>query len=269
MATGNWEAFPASRIPEVREAAEGWAAALRGIEKAWLCWCVSDRWCVLQQKLVQYVGWTPVVGHDTNVENPTVVPGSIYIDFNSQLKLPRLYPHFAMEWIHLFADRLAFWHSDFVVSKRDMEKAAKCFEDLKQGELAMPWGSTRLLMRLLAQARPVSNTNRLFEIIGCNTRQASLEQYQEGLGFWRHPEKHPNNTTLPDDYPHWEHSVGISLWARKHRDKHKLPSVDTRTGHAHSWGKGLRENTSKQELLDKHEDINAYAKKLGIEDLLR
>jgi len=268
VASGNWDAFPVERLPEIHKAAEQWAKDLGGIEKPWLCWCVSNQWCVLQQRLVQCVGWMPVVGHDTNIESPVVLPGSMYVDFNARLRLPRLRPHFVLEWIYLFADRLAFWHSDFVLSKGDMVKAAKCFEDLQQGELAMPWSSTRLVMRLLAGIRPISNSNRLFEVIGCNTRQASREQYQEGLGFWRHPEKHPNNKTLPKDYPHWEHSVGVSLWVRSHPEKHKLPAVDTRTGHAHSWKKRFSETTSKQELLEKHENIREYAKKLGIEDLL-
>jgi hypothetical protein len=269
VGSGNWDAFPAERLPEVRRAAERWAEKLKDIEKPWLCWCVSNQWCVLQQRLVQYVGWTPVVGHDTNIENPVVLPGSIYVNFNEGLNLPRLLNLFVLEWVFLFTDRLAFWHTDFLLSKRDMIKAAKCFEDLRQGELAMPWGHTRLIMLFLARFRPISNSNRLFEVIGCTTREASLQQYKEGLGFWRHPEKHPNNTSLTADYPQWEHSIGVSLWARRHPEKHKLPAVDTRTGHAHSQKvPGLRETTPKQELLEKHENIRRYAEKLGIEDLL-
>jgi hypothetical protein len=268
VGSGNWDAFPAERLPEIHSAAEQWAQELVGIEKPWLCWCVSNSWCVLQQRLVRYAGWTPVVGHDTNITNPTILPESVYVDFNARLKLPRLYPHFVLEWVFLFTDRLAFWHSDFVLSKQHMLKAARSFDDLKPGELAMPWSYQTPIVRTFARLVPISNSNRLFEVIGCNTRQASRDQYQEGLGFWRHPEKHPNNKTLPEAYPHWEHSVGVSLWARRHPDKHKVPAVDTRTGHAHSWHRGLREHTSKQELLEIHENIAEYANKLGIEDLL-
>jgi hypothetical protein len=125
------------------------------------------------------------------------------------------------------------------------------------------WG---VLQRFL---RAINNSNRLFEVIGCNTRQASLQQYDEGLGFWRHAEKHPNNTTLPGDYPYWEHSVGVSLWARRHPERHKLPGVDILTGHANSWKlPGLRETMPKQALLEEHENIYEYALKLGISDLL-
>ena len=269
VGAGNWDAFPFERLPEIHRAAEQWAKNLKGIEKPWLCWCISNQWCVLQQRLVQYVGWTPVVGHDTNIENPTILPGSMCVNFNEGLNLPRLLMYFVLEWIFLFTDRLAFWHADFLLSKRDMTRAAKCFEDLGQGELAMPWSSTRPIMRSLARFRPINNLNRIFEVIGCNTREASLQQYKEGLGFWRHVEKHPNNTSLTDDFPYWEHSVGVSLWARRHPEKHKLPGVDTKTGHANSWRvPGLRETTPKQQLLEQYESIRVYAKKLGIEDLL-
>jgi hypothetical protein len=269
VGSGNWDAFPVERLPEIHRAAERWAEKLKGIEKPWLCWCVSNQWCVLQQRLAQYAGWTPVVGNDTNIENPVVLPGSMYVNFNEGLNLPRLLGPFVLEWIFLFTDRLAFWHADFLLSKKDMTKAAKCFEDLQQGELAMPWGSSSPIVRTLARVRPVSNSNRLFEVIGCNTREASLQQYKEGLGFWRGLEKHPNNTSFTSDFPHWEHSIGVSLWARRHPEKHKSPGVDIRTGHANSWKlPGLRETTPKQQLLEQHEDIHRYAQKLGIEDLL-
>jgi hypothetical protein len=218
---------------------------------------------------VQYAGWTPVVGHDTNIESPVVLPGSIYVNFNEGLNLPRLMAFFVLEWIFLFAERLAFWHADFLLSKKDMIKAAKCFEDLRQGEFAMPWGSSRPVMRFLARFRPINNSNRLFEVIGCTTREASLQQYKEGLGFWRNPQRHPENRSLPPDYPYWEHSVGVSLWARRHPERHRLPEVDIKTGHANSWKlPGLRETTPKQRLLEEYENIRDYAKKLGIGDLL-
>jgi len=268
VGAGNWDAFPLDRLPEIHTAAKQWAENLKDVKKPWLCWCISDQWCVLQQRLVQYAGWTPVVGHDTNIENPVVLPGSVYVNFNENLNLPRLLTYFVLEWIFLFADRLAFWHADLLLSKGDMTKAAKCFEDLRQGELAMPWSSSRPIMQYLARFRPIGNSNRLFEVIGCNTREASLQQYKEGLGFWRHAEKHPNNTSLTEDYQHWEHSVGVSLWAKRHPEKLKLPGIDIRTGHANSWKAGVRETTPKQRLLEQHENIRFYAKKLGIEDLL-
>jgi hypothetical protein len=150
-----------------------------------------------------------------------------------------------------------------------MLKAARCFENLRQGEFAMPWSTPNAIMRLAAPFRPITNVNRIFEVLGCTTREASRQQFKEGLGYWRHVEKHPNNTRYKDGYPHWEHSVGVSLWAKKHPERLKLPGVDIKTGHANSWTlPGLRETTPKQQLLEEHENIRSYAKKLGIEGLL-
>ena len=269
VGSGNWDAFPAERLPEIYRAAEQWAANFKGIEKPWLCWCVSDQWCVLQQRLAQFAGWTPIVGNDTNIKDPTVLPGSVYVNFNRDLKLPRLLGPFILEWIFLFTDRLAFWHADFLLSKRDMIKAAKCFEDLQPGELAMPWISTRPIMRLLARFRPVSNSNRLFEVIGCNTREASRRNMKKAWDSGAVSKNIPTTPALLRDFPHWEHSVGVSLWARKHAERHKLPAVDTKTGHAHSWKlAGLRETTPKQQLLGAVREHSRIRGKMGIEDLL-
>lgn len=268
-AAGNWDAWPPARLPDIYRAAEHWAAQVSSIDKPWLCWCVSDPWCILQQRLVLSVGWTPIVGHDTNIAQPTVLPGSIAVNFNADLQLPRLLMYFVLEWVFLFAPRLTFWHVDMLLSHRDMATAARTFEDLAQGQMALPHCRANPLLRWLAPYRPISIDNRLFEVIGCNTREASRQQYEEGLGFWRHPECHPNNTTLPADFPHWEHTIGVSLWARRHPTQHIVPKVDIKTGHAATWKfRGLGRTMSKQELLEEHANIRHYAEKLGIVDLL-
>jgi hypothetical protein len=269
LAAGNWNAFPKTSIPEVYRAAEPWAAALRGVERPWLCWCVSDPWCRLQQRLVHHIGWTPVVGHDTNIHVPTVLPGSVYVDFNADLRLPRLLMYFVLEWIFLFAERLAFWHVDFLLSYADMLRAARCFEALEQGQMALPWCRAHWLLRTLAPYRAITNANRLFEVVGCVTREASRSQWQEGLGFWRNAQDHPNNVSLPRTYDQWEHTVGVTHWARKHADRHVVPPVDIKTGHAATWKyRGLGRTTAKQTLLEQYTDLGWYARRLGIEDLL-
>jgi hypothetical protein len=107
IGAGNWDAFPIEILPDIYRASEQWAATFKEIKKPWVCWCVSNPWCVLQQRLVQYAGWTPVVVHDTNIEKPVVLPGSVYLDFNKSLKLPRLLMYFILEWVFLFSDKLA------------------------------------------------------------------------------------------------------------------------------------------------------------------
>ena len=102
--TSNWWLFSAEDIPKVEAASREWRAALDGVARPWLCWCVNDKWCVLQQKLVLKAGWTPVVGHDTNIHMPTLVDGSLYVDFNKHFKYRKMYMHFPMEWVYRHSD---------------------------------------------------------------------------------------------------------------------------------------------------------------------
>src|SRR5947209_5182610 len=106
--TGNWGASPPS-LGEMFAAAKDWADALRGIERPWLCWNVDPDWCLVQQKLVLEVGWTPIVGSDSG-NPPPLLPGAVYVDFNRRLRLPAMWMHFPLELAFLFCDRLAFWH---------------------------------------------------------------------------------------------------------------------------------------------------------------
>jgi hypothetical protein len=90
--TGNWEAFQSYPIEHVFEIAATWRARVKGEKKLWLCWNVSPRWSVVQQRLARLAGWTPLVGFDPRVGPPPVEPGAILIDFNEGLarKLPHV-----------------------------------------------------------------------------------------------------------------------------------------------------------------------------------
>jgi len=57
---GNWAGFDVP-LENIYKAAAEWRQALAGVTRPWLCWNVSDRWCGLQQRLIQEVGWTPVI----------------------------------------------------------------------------------------------------------------------------------------------------------------------------------------------------------------
>src|SRR5437870_12049476 len=110
---GNWEAYnlPLDRI---YSAAQEWAGALEGVVRPWLCWNVSPRWCLLQQKLVQQAGWTPVVGFDPRSGPPPLSSDAILIDFNRTFDFPVMFYMFPLEFAYLFAPRLAFWHADLL-----------------------------------------------------------------------------------------------------------------------------------------------------------
>lgn len=215
IGTGNWQAFPTSRLDDVRAAAVTWRQALAGIERPWLCWCVDDEWCSLQQRLVVQAGWTPVVGTDGNVGRPSLIPEAVFIDFNRELKLPLMWMHFPIEFAFLYSSRLAFWHSDVLPPVSVMKKVAAEFETLEDGQFI----GTRIdqvgplwQLRRLLQGKP-ARYRRWYEVIGCTTEGASRSQFEHGCGWWRHPEHHPNarRDRLPKS-PHWEHGVGIALW---------------------------------------------------------
>jgi hypothetical protein len=256
----------------MRQAAQGWTAQLRGIERPWLCWCVSPRWCLVQQRLIQEVGWTPVIGWDTNITTPVLLAGSVAVDFNAALQMPRAFLYFFLEWIFLMGvDRLAFWHVDLLLSQRDMARAAHCFAALQPGQIALPWNRSNRVLRTLAPYRRVQNENRLFEVVGCVTADASRQQYAEGLGFWRHVECHPHASVPPGwaintgPRANWEHSVGLTLWAKRHPAQHVLPGVDMKTGHATQWKlPGVTAATPKAATLDTPGVLEQYARAVGL-----
>src|SRR5688572_18738436 len=88
IGTGDWDAFPASRMPEIEKAAEAWSSKVQGVERPWLCWSIDPPWCYVQQQLVRAVGWTPIVGTDGSAPPPPLVEGAIFVDFNDRLCLP-------------------------------------------------------------------------------------------------------------------------------------------------------------------------------------
>src|SRR3954453_6057017 len=76
LGQGDWAAFNLD-MSQVQQAATDWGRQLAGIEKPWLCWNISPAWCLVQQKLVKHVGWTPVVGHDPKYTPPALVDGGL------------------------------------------------------------------------------------------------------------------------------------------------------------------------------------------------
>ena len=171
MGKGNWEGFDVP-LERVYEAAAEWRQALTGVSRPWLCWNVSDRWCKLQQRLIQEVGWTPVIGSDPRSRPPTVLPGSILIDFNSHFGLEVMWPHFPLEFAFLFADRLAFWHADLLCSLDVMRNLKSTFESLPDGAMAAVPPTT---------AAGVIFSN--FAIIGIGNWQAAQPSRQVSLSL--------------------------------------------------------------------------------------
>lgn len=212
----NWQAYHQSGrdLGLVLGAAKGWARHFAGIDKPWLCWNVNDDWCWVQQQMVAEVGWTPVIGYDPRVGAPKRVhPSAVVVNFNEGLDFPTLHPVFPMEFVWLYAPRLAFWHSDLIVRPDTMRKIVSKFERMANGE-------TIAVDPSLAWSRIWSKYKRRYwELIGCTTRDASQNQFERGSGWWRHIQEHPNcppGERAERSKYFWDHGVGIRYWARNY-----------------------------------------------------
>jgi hypothetical protein len=270
---GNWAGFPVP-LDTVYEAAAEWKLALAGVDRPWLCWNVSDRWCALQQRLIQEVGWTPVIGFDPRCGPPkTVLPGSIVIDFNARFGFPIMWPHFPLEFAFLFADRLAFWHADLLCRIETMHKLKLMFEGLKDGEMAAvpDFGSRRYIYQF--------RHHRYWELAGCTTRGASKSQFDQGAGWWRCFDHHPNcpneKERLRRSKYYYDSGVGIMFWKRQLGGRVvNVPAKWVAEGHCTSINKknyqqvqpGGQRNLSAE--IDLNFDLAEVAKQLGIGHLL-
>jgi len=207
---GNWKHL-AINLDSIFEAAEDWKARIAPIKKPWLVWNVDSSWCLLQQKLVSYAGWTPVVGFDPRVGVPELLPESVLVDFNKQLKLPIMLPHFPLEFAFLFTDKIAFWHSDLLVRKEKLTEISRTFDELKDGATCATYSGTpfrRLLRRFTNRKQ-----QRYWELIGCTTRSASKSQFENGCGWWMNFVDHVNFRGEKSGH-YWDHGAGIYYWER-------------------------------------------------------
>lgn len=270
--TGNWRALRRT-VAQLEFAADVWRSELGGIQKPWLCWNVNENWCMLQQRLVLDAGWTPVVGWDPNSScgpPQQLVAGAVAIDFNKHLRFPVLFPHVPIELVHLWADRLAFWHSDMLLPRTKMRRAVRVFNDLADGEVAAVFSFSGLRNLLLP------NHHRYWEVLGCTTAGASADMYTTGCGWWRNWDRHHVNAPKEEallekrSRAHQDHGGGV-LWWRKHHQG-KVRSISERfvvEGHfSITSRKNYVKAPSKSDEMDINFDLKAIAKRLDILDLM-
>jgi hypothetical protein len=259
--TGNWGASPPP-LEEVFAAAKSWAPALRGIDRPWLCWSVDPDWCLVQQRLVLEVGWTPVVGSDSGAA-PPLLPGAVFVDFNRRLRLPGMWMHFPLELAFLFCDRLAFWHSDLLPSLDVMWELDRRFSAAEDGQTLAVRCDHGWRRRLRHWLRLEREPRRFYELVGLTTRAASRDQFERGCGWWRQIQRHPNYRA-GDPSPHWEHGHGIHVW--KTRFDGDVVEIDVRGLDRHHYSmltkKGYRRLESKADELRQY-DLDGIIADLG------
>jgi len=272
--TGNWLDFNLP-LERVFECAGEWKKAVAGIEKPWLCWNVSPRWCLLQQRLVQTAGWTPIIGFDPRIGPPPILPGSVLINFNESLDLPVMWPHFPLEFAFLWTNRLAFWHADLLLRLPVMKQLAAMFESLEDGQMAavLDKGGRRNYLNF--------KSHRYWELCGCTTAGASENQFYNGTGWWRNFWLHPKSRVSTEQRRRRRYSydsgVGILYWKNNYRGPAIPISIHlVKEGHcseimsrnykdAPNHLTALRDLTSE---LDANYNLEEVAKKLGIAHLL-
>ena len=271
---GNWAEF-AHPLETIYEAAKEWESSLAGVERPWLCWNVSDRWCLLQQRLIQQIGWTPVVGFDPRCGPPqTVLPGSVVIDFNARFGFEIMFPHFPLEFAFLFTERLAFWHSDLLCRLDVMHKLKDIFNQLPDGSMAAvrDLGSRRHFYRF--------RHHRYWELVGCTTRGAGKSQFEHGSGWWRNFQFHPNCKDEKERRRrakyYYDHGVNIMYWKRNYGGRViEIPHKLVEEGHCTSinkrnykWAQPNGQRNQPAEL-DRNFDLEQVAAGLGIAHLLQ
>jgi hypothetical protein len=270
---GNWAGFDIP-LEKIYQAAAEWRQTLAGVSRPWLCWNVSSRWCTLQQRLIQEVGWTPVIGYDPRCGPPaTVLPGSIVIDFNAHFGLKVMWPHFPLEFAFLFADRLGFWHADLLCRLDVMRKLRDTFESLPDGAVAAvpQLGGRRNFFRY--------RQHRYWELVGCTTKAASESQFEHGVGWWRYIKCHPKCTDEKErrrrERYYYDSGVGIMYWKRRYDGQViDIPEKLVAEGHCTSINKknyrqvepGGARNLGAE--IDLNFDIEEVAARLGIAHLL-
>jgi len=275
---GQWSAFRALDIDldALMEIARGWGRRLGQIERPWLCWNVEAEWCLVQQKLVREAGWTPVVGFDPRVGPPArTVAEACVLDFNAELGLPLLYPHFALEFVFLFADKLAFWHSDLLIRHDKMRALARRFEPLPDGVTAAAMADPGLRHRHLPWRK------RYWELVGCTTAAASRDQFEKGCGWWMAYWAHPRQKRAGAirRWYYWDHGAGIWYWHRRAGGNCVvLDAADYAEGHFTKIGNkdyvGVREpdgsdvRRSMAEELVRNFDLRQACARLDLTDLV-
>ena len=274
VGTGNWRVFPKESLPLVFRAAAEWKSSLEGIDKPWLCWCVDEEWCLVQQKLVAAAGWTPIVGTDGSQPAPRLTKNAVFVDFNRHLRLPLMWMHFPLEFAFCFSKTLAFWHSDVLPPVSLMRQIAAEFETIADGQLI---GIRREKVGLLQRVKRLSKGKppfyrRWFEVIGCTTAGASADQFRSGCGWWRYPQLHPNaRDWIQNAFPR-EHGVGIWFWEKHCNGQGRELGVDINPYHYSTnnrryirrWTRDGRIGDSKQVELQRSFRLEGIVKDLGI-----
>ncbi len=164
---------------------------------------------------------------------------------------------FPLEIVHRFVDRIAFWHSDLLVSRRRMQQLADLFDSIDDGETAAHKPET--LRKRDHHICPA--------LAGCTTRAAAQDQWTRGCGWWRWFAKHPNfSGKFKLRGNNWDHGNGIRYWKQVYGGRVHAVDVDD-VGHCRVPWAQWKGKMTKGEAIERFFDVAALLKHLDIEDL--
>lgn len=214
LGNGVWTTFNSfeGSLGDIEIAAEDWLKQLNGVTCGWLVWNAHPEWCYAQQRMVDNLGWTPIVGGDPRLPKPPMIDSAVFVDFNRVLKLPYMGPMFPVEFAFMWISKICFFHSDLLLTDKSLRSISNIFETLKKGGTCAV--STFRFGKFWKRAP------RAWELIGCTTAGASRNQFHFGAGWWCKISDHPN---CPSDVErkkraelYWDHGAGVLYWKRKY-----------------------------------------------------
>ncbi|MEG3764945.1 hypothetical protein [Alteromonas sp. 14N.309.X.WAT.G.H12] len=275
---GNWKGFQVP-LKKIVEASMEWQALCANHPKLWLCWNVDPDWCIVQQRLVKELGWTPLVGSDPRAKPPTLIDGAIHVNFNKHINLPIFHMIIAIEFAFLYVpDKLAFWHSDLLVRREKLRHIEQTIRRMTSNEMLVTQPERGLKARLLCQQK------RYWELLGCTNKHISKHQFLRGSGWMSNIMYHPlSPQTLKEKKrrakQYYDHGTGIHYWAKHYKPAdhsiHLIPEALLDEGHfsrirAKKY-RTISPNNSRRDLtseLSLNFDIKKETARLGLSDLV-
>ena len=188
-----------------------------------------------------------------------------------------MYPHFPIELAFIWIDKLAFWHSDFLIRLDLMKNIARDFQHLKNGSCWVTRPDIGLFRTITGRQK------RYWELLGCTTKNASRSQWNHGTGWWMNFYMHPN---CPDNRErkrrkryYFDHGTGVYFWEKKLRGTvMKIPESLIKEGHftrignpefKRSTPKGTSDSMRSMEWdLNQNINLSQAAKFLNLENFL-
>jgi hypothetical protein len=130
------------------------------------------------------------------------------------------------------------------------------------------------------RARLSRHQRRYWEVVGCTTRDASQNSFDNGCGWWMSFANHPSNPETERSKRskyYWDHGVGVRFW-HKHCGGQVRLIPESYIVEGHFTGTGRKDyrrafpNNFRRDLsreLSLNYDLVDCCRKLGIEGLMK